>query len=101
VTSFSEALRAELRGSDVAVTIVCPGPVKTEFGIVAERKGTTHYNLPQMFDVPVEQVAQEALAAAANDRARVVPGLLVAVVIGCICALPFFVLRFFLNRGAR
>jgi hypothetical protein len=101
VTSFSEALRAELRGSDVAVTTVCPGPVKTEFGIVAERKGTTHYNLPQMFDVPVEQVAQEALAAAANDRARVVPGLLVAVVIGCICALPFFVLRFFLNRGAR
>jgi short-subunit dehydrogenase len=37
VTSLSEALRAELRGTGVRLTTVCPGPVDTEFGIMAER----------------------------------------------------------------
>src|SRR5438270_8629473 len=32
VTSFSESLRAELRGTGVTVTTLCPGPVHTEFG---------------------------------------------------------------------
>src|SRR5690606_6507189 len=31
VTSFSEGLRMELRGSGISVTTVCPGPVPTEF----------------------------------------------------------------------
>lgn len=101
VTSFSEALRAELRGTGVSVTTVCPGPVDTEFGDVAERKGARHYATPALLEVPVGQVAREALCAAENDRARVVPGLLVAVAMGFACALPLFVLRFFLNRSAR
>src|SRR4030095_6914058 len=37
VTSLSEALRAELRGTGVSVTALCPGPVDTEFFVVAER----------------------------------------------------------------
>ena len=98
VTSFSEALRAELRGSGVSVTTVCPGPVDTEFGRFAARTTPGQMEPPEFFKVPVEQVAQEALAAVAHDRARVVPGLLVAVVMGIVCMVPMFVLRFFLNR---
>ena len=37
--SFSEALRAELCGTGVTVTALCPGPVHTEFGDVAIRPG--------------------------------------------------------------
>ena len=37
VTSFSEAIRAELRGTGVVVTSLCPGPVRTEFTEVARR----------------------------------------------------------------
>src|SRR4051812_35464799 len=36
VLSFTESLHAELRGSGVAVTALCPGPVKTEFTEVAD-----------------------------------------------------------------
>lgn len=35
VLSFTESLHAELRGSGVTVTALCPGPVKTEFVEVA------------------------------------------------------------------
>src|SRR5207253_11355492 len=41
VTSFSEALRAELRGTGVSVCAVCPGPVRTEFQEVASRPART------------------------------------------------------------
>ena len=37
VTSFSEALRIELRGHGIPVLAVCPGPVHTGFGEVARR----------------------------------------------------------------
>ena len=39
VTSFSEALRAELRSSNISVTVLCPGQVPTEFDSVAARPG--------------------------------------------------------------
>jgi uncharacterized protein len=39
VNSFSEALAEELRGTGVTVTVLCPGPTRSEFGKVAGVEG--------------------------------------------------------------
>ncbi len=73
VTSFSEALRAELRGTGVSVCALCPGPVQTEFQEVARRQGVQPRLGPKFVVVPVEQVVRDALAALEADRPRICP----------------------------
>ena len=75
VTSFSEALRAELRGTGVGVCALCPGPVRTEFQEVAKRPGGQRGDGPEFVHVPVEQAVRDALAALEADRPLVIPGL--------------------------
>ena len=102
VTSFSEAIRAELRGAGVRVTTLCPGPVSTEFGQVAERADEPEAaNTPDALRIPAQQVVAEALEAVAKDRARVIPGWRVALVMGLAAALPLALLRCALNRQGR
>ena len=74
VTSFSEALRAELRGTGVSVCSLCPGPVHTEFQEVAKRPGGQPDTGPEFVFVSVEEVARDALAALEADRPLVIPG---------------------------
>jgi len=74
VTSFSEALRAELRGTGVSVCAVCPGPVRTEFQEVAKRPGAQPEMGSKIFFVSVKQVVRAALAALQADRPLVIPG---------------------------
>jgi len=76
VTSFSEALRAELRGTGVNVCVLCPGPVATEFQEVASRAGrnVSPGPGPDFLQVSVEQVVCDALAALEADRPLVIPG---------------------------
>ncbi|MGZ5553225.1 MAG: SDR family NAD(P)-dependent oxidoreductase [Chthoniobacterales bacterium] len=93
VTSFSEALRSELRGSGVTVTTLCPGPVHTEFGEVAKRPNERKSTAPEFFHVAVQEVARAGLAAVENDRALVIPGLLVRIVMGIARMLPLAVFR--------
>ena len=94
VTSFSEALRIELREHRISVLAVCPGPVRTEFGQVARRGGDS----PEMpsrksFYVPKQQVVAESLAAVDRKAARVYPGLRTAAAALVLCTLPMVVLR--------
>lgn len=93
VTSFSEALRSELRGSGVTVTTLCPGPTHTEFGKVANRPNEKKRTAPEFFHVPLEEVARAGLAGVENDRALIVPGLLVRTVMRIARMLPLFVFR--------
>jgi short-subunit dehydrogenase len=74
VTSLSEALRAELRGTGVNVCALCPGPVHTEFQEVAKRPGAQPDTGPEFVIVPVEQVVRDALAAVEANRPLIIPG---------------------------
>ncbi|MES2440063.1 MAG: SDR family NAD(P)-dependent oxidoreductase, partial [Verrucomicrobiota bacterium] len=95
VSSFSEALRIELREHHIPVVAVCPGPVRTEFGKVS-RRSPDGPGMPskKSFYVPKEQVVEEALGALDRNAARVYPGLKIAAAALVISALPMFVLRF-------
>src|SRR6266581_2038196 len=74
VTSFSEAIRAEVRGKGVSVCAVCPGPVRTEFQQVAKRPGGQPETGSKIFFVSTARVVRAALAALEADRPLVIPG---------------------------
>jgi short-subunit dehydrogenase len=95
VTSFSEALRAELRGTGVSVSTLCPGPVHTEFGEVAKRPGGQPEAGPEFVYIPVEQVARDGLAAVQADRPLVIPGFLMKVGMFLVRMTPMSILRRF------
>lgn len=75
VLSFSEALHAELSGTGVSVTALCPGPVPTEFGEISGM-GDIDETLPGLATVSPEQVVREAIEGMRRGRRTVTPGLL-------------------------
>lgn len=94
VTSFSEALRMELREFAIPVLAVCPGPVHTGFGQVAMRQeGACGLPSREGFYTSTEQVVGESLSALRADRARVYPGWKVALLAAGISLLPIAVIR--------
>lgn len=103
VSSFSEALRIELRDDGVNVMSLCPGPVKTEFGDVARREGGDS-GMPSVrsyFYVPKEQVVAEAIEGLLRGKARVFPGVQVAVAGLLIGAVPLVLLRLLMKNRPR
>jgi short-subunit dehydrogenase len=74
VLSFTEALHAEMQGTGVAVTALCPGPVKTEFMDVAELEDADA--LPGVFWASPEDVAKAGIRGLERDKRVVIPGTL-------------------------
>ncbi len=102
VSSFSEGLRAELRGTGISVTHLCPGPVDTEFQTVAGRNGEPERkHAPDFVKVPVEEVARVALRAVMRDRARAIPGFWMSLAPFFFALVPLLVLRLFFEAVAR
>lgn len=71
VQTFSEAVHEELNGTGVSVTVLCPGPVPTEWGEIANA---------ERFSIPIAQVsprdvAEAAIAGMVDGKRSVVPGL--------------------------
>jgi short-subunit dehydrogenase len=71
VLSFSEALHRELKPKGVRVTVLCPGPVPTEF---QARAGMSVDALPPLLTRSAEQVAKDAYRGLMQGRRVVVPG---------------------------
>lgn len=96
---LSEALRAEVAGTGVVITAVCPGPVDTEFQEVAGLGARPP--MPGVLHVSVEQCAEDAVAAFRAGRARVVPGLPLRAAITLLESVPRVLVRPFLGRAGR
>jgi hypothetical protein len=72
VLSFSEALHSELKPRGVRVTVLCPGPVPTEF---AARAGIADSMAPGILTQSAESVAEAGYRGLMRGRRTVVPGL--------------------------
>jgi hypothetical protein len=74
VLAYSEAVRAELRGTGVTVTALCPGPVETEFADTAGFGTGEAAAVPRFMWVSAESVARQAVDGLDRGRGVVVPG---------------------------
>jgi short-subunit dehydrogenase len=102
VTSFSEALRAEVRGKGISVTALCPGPVATEFQDKAGRgPNEKQDSAPALVYVSVDKVVRDALAAIESDKPIVIPGLVMKVGMFLVRITPMPILRLAWRLGAR
>ena len=71
VLSFSEALHRELKPEGVRVTVLCPGPVPTEFHA---RAGMSADAFPRLLTRSAEQVARDGYRGLMQGRRVVIPG---------------------------
>jgi uncharacterized protein len=71
VTSFTEAVHEELKGTGVAVTALCPGFTHTEF---QERANAPATGVPGFMWQEAPEVARAGLDGLAKNRAVVIPG---------------------------
>jgi short-subunit dehydrogenase len=74
VDGFSEALRADLAGTGVVVTQVCPGPVESEFDKVAGTMDGMAGGPPRFLRISATHCARAALAGFDRGAALVFPG---------------------------
>ena len=100
VSRFSEALRLELRAERIAVCVLCPGPVKTGFGAVAERPGESTPKMASAY-LKKERVVRAGLLALRRGRARVFPGFIVRATSLLVNILPMPILRAIMARRPR
>ena len=71
VVSFSLAVANELKGTGVTVTVLCPGPTRTEFGEAAGLGGT---NLFRGATMSAEDAAREGYAAMMAGKTEWIAG---------------------------
>jgi hypothetical protein len=77
VLSFSEALRAELAPSGVRVTVLCPGPVPSEF---QQRAGFVPGLDSAILNISAADVARDGYRGLMANKRAVLPGLGVKIV---------------------
>ena len=85
VLSFSEALHSELKYRGIRVTVLCPGPVPTEF---AARAGVSGGLAPGFMTQSAVSVAAAGYRGLMRGQRTVVPGLINKLVIAIIKFVP-------------
>jgi uncharacterized protein len=98
VTSFTEAIAAELKGTKVQVTAVAPGFTKTKF---FDRSQMKDDDVPSWLWLTPAQVAKESLADARSGRLISVPGAQYKAMSTLSRSLPRPLIRYFSHEFAR
>ena len=75
VNTFSESLRGELKGTGVNVTLLAPGPVRTEEPDPADASIVDRL-VPDFLWISSEYTAKVSLDGLADNKMRVVPGII-------------------------
>ncbi len=75
VNTFSESLRSEMKSTGVHVTLLAPGPVRTELPDPADASIVDKI-VPDFLWISSEYTAKVSLNALARNKMRVVPGIL-------------------------
>jgi short-subunit dehydrogenase len=98
VTSFTESISAELKGSKVQVTAVAPGFTKTKF---FDRSQMKDDDVPNWLWLTPEQVAKESLKDARSGQLISIPGAQYKAMSTVTRSLPRPLVRFFSHEFAR
>ncbi len=93
VTVFSEGLAAELAGTGVTATALCPGFTRTE---LHDRAGLNMSRMPGLMWLDADRVVRDALADAARGKRLSVPGAQYKAVVAGLRVVP----RTLLSRGS-
>jgi len=92
VTSLTEALHEEMRGTGVRVTALCPGLTRTEFQSISSTENYSR-DFPSFAWLDVTDVARAGLRDVARGRVLSVPGLLYKVLVAVSDLAPRFLVR--------
>ncbi|MEY3567739.1 MAG: hypothetical protein RL587_178 [Actinomycetota bacterium] len=98
VTSFTESISAELKGTKVQVTAVAPGFTKTKF---FDRSQMKDADVPNWLWLTPEQVAKESLKDARSGQLISIPGAQYKAMSTVTRSLPRPLVRFFSHEFAR
>jgi len=91
---LSETMTAELTGTGVTMTVVCPGPISTEFQEVAgANEGITRPPMPPVMHIDAVKCAEDAIQAMVKGKARVIPGIVPRLLATVTDSLPRLVVR--------
>jgi len=75
VLSYTRSLAFELKGTGVTATVLCPGPVETDFGQTAGFTAKEEKeSLPPIMWVPAPEVARAGVAGMDAGKVVVIPG---------------------------
>jgi short-subunit dehydrogenase len=98
VASFTEALHYELGPKGVRVSVLCPGPVATEF---QARAGIPELAIPWYLDEPAARVAEIGYRGLMRGRRVVVAGLGNKILVALLRVLPNFLLLYLVDTRQR
>ena len=87
---FTKALRMELKGSNVNVTCLIPGPTATN--LYDENK--INFPLPEVFGIvkKPEEVAKAGVTALFNNKAEKIPGVINKLIMVIVPIIPIFII---------